>query len=186
MSLFAGPGRIAIAVVLIVAGVVSFAVFLVASLMNVLGGLERVETPGRRELTLEPGEYTVFWESDSRFQRAAGFGELELSVVAKESGAGVTLAASGLWTTTYSTMDRFGMSIAMFVVTHKESYLVKVAAAPGKTLPRGGIAIRKSVGFLSILKIVVVCVLLLGGGVGGGVLTLLRRPKSSGAAAPGA
>ena len=60
MRLPAGPGRIALAAVLIVAGAVSFVVFLVASLMSVLGGLERVETPGRRELVLEPGDVAVF------------------------------------------------------------------------------------------------------------------------------
>jgi hypothetical protein len=177
------PARITLAVLLILAGVVSFGVFLGTSIVGILGELQRVDTPGRRELLLEPGEYTLFWETDSRFQRAAGLDELDLTVVPKESGAGLNVAASGLWTTHYSTMDRFGLSIATFDVGVKETYVVKVAAASGKALPRGGIAVRKAFGFFAILKIVAGCIVLLGGGVGSGVAVLLRRrpPDARGA-----
>ena len=82
-------------ILLIAAGVITFVIFLVTSLMKVFGGLQRVEVPGARELTLEPGDYTIYWEGDSRFGSVPSFSDLDLSVVSKD-GESRTVSSSGL------------------------------------------------------------------------------------------
>lgn len=169
-----GPVRMTFGVFLIVAGVIGFAIFLVTSLMKVFSGTQRVEVPGARELTLEPGDYTIYWETDSRFSRAPSRSDLDITVVSK-SGGSLTVSSSGLMGSRYSTMDRVGVSVAAFTVDRADLHTVQVAAAAGKTLPKGGIAVGPSIGFLGVLKIVILSILILGSGLGGGLFLLLRK-----------
>ena len=171
-----GPVRMTFGVLLIAAGVISFAIFLVTSLMKVFGGLQRMELPGVRELTLEPGDYTIYAESDSRFSPVPSFSDLDFSVVSKD-GESRTVSRSGLMGSRYSTMDRFGSSVAVFSVEWKDLYSIKVAPAAGKSLPKVGITVGRSIGFLGVLKIVVLCIVILGAGLGSGLTLLLRNPK---------
>ena len=166
-------------ILLIAAGVITFVIFLVTSLMKVFGGLQRMEVPGARELTLEPGDYTIYWEGDSRLGSVPSFSDLDLSVVSKGGGSR-TVSSSGLLAGRYTTMEgRSGASVAVFSVDWRDLYAVKVAPAAGKSLPKGGIAVGRTLGFLGVLKIVVACILLLGGGIGGGVALLIRNSKGS-------
>jgi hypothetical protein len=173
-----GPVRMTLAIVLIAAGVLGFVVFLVTSLMKTFGGMHRVEVPGTREMTLEPGSYTVYWESDSRFTPVPSRSDLDLSIASK--GGSLAVSSSGLMASRYSTMDRVGASVAAFTVEKADLYAVKVAPAAGLVLPKGGVAVGRSIGFLGVLKIVLVCVAILGVGLGGGLTLLLRKPSAPG------
>jgi hypothetical protein len=173
----------ALGILLILAGVTSFVVFLVSSLTRYFKALERVDVPGARELVLEAGNYTVYWETDSRFGSIASRSDLDLSVAPQGGGAGLAVAASGLMSGRYSTMDRFGSSIGSFTVEQDGPYTVSVAALAGRTLPRGRLSLGPSLGFLGTVRIVLVCLALMGAGVGGGVTLLVRkgsRPSSRG------
>ena len=162
-------------ILLIAVGVLTFVIFLVTSLMKVFGGLQRVEVPGARELTLEPGDYTIYWEGDSRFGSVPSFPDLDLSVVSK-GGESRTVSSSGLLASRYTTMEgRSGASVAVFTVERGDLYAVKVATAPGKSLPKGGIAVGRSLGFLGVLKLVLICIAILGAGLGSGLTVLLRK-----------
>jgi hypothetical protein len=174
-----GPVRMTFAVLLIAAGVLGFVVFLVTSLMKVFSGLERAHVPGARELTLEPGDYTIYWETDSRFNPVPSLSDLDLTVASK-TGESRPVSSSGLMKTRMSTMDRVSVSVALFSVERAGSYEVKAAAAAGKTLPKGGIAVGRSIGFLGVLKIVIVCIAILGAGLGGGLTLLLRKTSVPG------
>jgi hypothetical protein len=174
-----GPIRMTFGILLIAVGVISFVVFLVTSLTRVFGGLQRVKVPGVRELALEPGDHTIYWEADSRLGSLPSFSDLDLSVVSK-GGESRTVSPSGVLTGRYTTMEgRVGASIAVFSVDWRDLYAVKVAPAAGRSLPKGGIAVGRSLGFLGVLKIVLTCVVLLGGGIAGGVAVLIRRASSS-------
>jgi hypothetical protein len=171
-----GPARMVLGILLICVGVTGFVLFLVSSLSKIFKGLERIEVPGARELTLERGSYTINWETDSRFGSAASRSDLEITVVAKDIGGSPPVSGSGLMATRYSTLDgKFGASIAGFSVEAGGAYTLTVSAAAGKTLPKGRITVGRSVGFLGVLKIVVVCILIMGAGVGGGVALLVRK-----------
>lgn len=170
------PVRMTLGILLIVAGVSAFVFFLVTSLSKIFKGMERVEVPGARELTLEAGDYTIYWESDSRFAAVASRPDLALAVVSKDGGSGLPVSGAGLLSGRYSTMDnRIGSSIAAFTVEREGSYTVAVAAASGKTLPKGRLTVSRRIGFLGVLKIVLGCILIMGAGVGGGVLLLVRK-----------
>ena len=174
-----GPARMTFGILLIAVGVITFVILLVTSLMKVFGGLQRVEVPGARELTLEPGDYTIYWETDSRLGSVPSFSDLDLSVVSK-GGESRTVSSSGFRAGRYTTMEgRVGASVAVFSVERGDLYAVKVSPAAGKSLPKGGIAVGPSLGFLGVLKIVIACIALLGGGVAGGVAVLIRNSKGS-------
>lgn len=170
--------RMVLGILIIVVGVSGFAFFLVASLSRIFRGLERVEVPGRRELALEPGDYAIYWETDSRFGSAPSRSDLHLAVVPKGGGGGLSVSPSGLLSGRYSTMDRFGVSVASFRVEQKDLHAVTVAAVPGKTLPKGCITVGSRIGFLGVLKIVLVSLAILGAGIGGGVALLIRKSSS--------
>lgn len=174
-----GPVRRILGILLISAGVVGFAAFLVTSLMNVFGGMERVEVPGTRDLVLEPGDYTIYWETDSRFNLVPAYSDLDLAVVSK-GGESRAISSSGPVTSRYSTMDRVGVSIAAFRVEREGPYGVKAAAAAGKTLPKGRIVVSPSIGILGVLRIVLLCILILGSGLGSGLMVLLRKSSVPG------
>jgi hypothetical protein len=174
-----GPVRMTFGVLLIAAGVLGFVVFLVTSLLKVFGGMQRVEAPGTRELVLEPGDYTIYWETDSRFTSVPSFSDLDLAVVSR-SGETRPVSSSGLMTSRYSTMDSVGVSVAAFSVERPGPYGIKAAAAAGKALPKGRIVVSPSMGFLGVLKLVVLCIAILGAGVGSGLTVLLRRSSVPG------
>ena len=172
----AGPLRTTLGILLILWGVVGFTIYLVTGLTKVFGGMERIEVPGTRELNLERGDYTVYWETDSRLSRAPDRADLELAVVSQEGDFRPSVS-SGLVRSQYTTMSRVAVSVAEFTAPQKGPYTITVGARAGKTLPRGGITVSRSMGFLGLIKLVGGCILLLGGGVGGGVALIVRRPK---------
>jgi hypothetical protein len=173
-SRMARPVRTVLAVLIITFGVAGFATFLITSLTEVFDGLQRVSIPGSRELALKPGEYTIYWDTDSRFASVPSRSDLIVTVVSS-GGSNVSVSSPGLMTGRYSTMDgRTGVSIAALTVAEQGPHTVTVAAAAGKTLPRGGLAVGRSLGFLGILKIVLISLVLLGGSIGAGVALLVR------------
>lgn len=171
-----GTARMVLGILLILVGVAGFVFFLVSSLSKVFKGLERVTIPGARELTLEPGDYTIYWETESRFASAASRSDLDISIVSRGGGGSLAVPSSGLVAGRYSTMDgRFGRSVGAFSVEEQGVYVVAVAAVAGKTLPKGVLAVGPKIGFFGVLKIVLGCLLIVGVSVGGGVALLVRK-----------
>lgn len=160
---------------MIVAGGVGFVVFLVSSLMGIFGGIQRIDVPGARDLELEAGAHTVYWEIPSTFFKPAG-GPDGLKVSVSRDGAELPLDGGGLLTTRYSTGSRAGVSIHGFTAPVKGTYAV--AAKLDVDVP-GNLAVSRSLGFFGILKIVLGCLALMGIGVGGGIVVLLRGLKST-------
>lgn len=166
----------ALGIVLIVAGGVGFIVFLVASLLSIFGGLQRVECPGARELQLEAGDHTIYWEIRARVAgRGAGTDDLEVAV--ESSDGPVKVSPAGPFTSRYSTGDRVGVSLFSFSLWRKGRYTVRARPAPGRTLPTGEIAVGRSLGFLGILRVVLTCLAIVAAGVGSGVAILIRASK---------
>jgi len=168
-----------LAIVLIVLGVGGFTVYLVTTLMKFFGGMQRIEVPGRLDVTLERSDYTIYWETDSRFNRAPDRSDLDIAVVSKEGDFRPSVSSSGLVTSRYSTMDRVGVSVAGFSAPQKGDYAITVAAAAGKTLPKGGLALGRSMGVLGVLQLVLLCVAMLAAGVGSGVYLLVTNSKAT-------
>lgn len=162
---------------MIVAGGVGFVAFLVTSLMGIFGGIQRIDVPGARDLELEAGAHTVYWEIPSAFKPMEGPDGLRVSV--RRDGEELPLSGAGLLRTRYSTGSRGGVSIHEFTAPAKGIYVVAATVEVGKTLPAGGVAVSPSLGFSGILKIVLGCLALLGIGVGGGIVLLVRSLKAT-------
>jgi hypothetical protein len=177
MATPAGALRRILGILLIVAGALGFILVLVTSLLKSFGGLERVDVPGSRELRLEPGSYTIYWESDSRFSRLPDRSDLELAVVSKDGASRPPVASSGPVTSRYSTIDRVGVSVAGFTVDRAGDYAVTAASAGGKPLPKGGLALSRSLGPLGVLRIVALCLAVLAAGLGPGLYLLITSLK---------
>lgn len=179
MMIPVGPFRMTLAIVLIVLGVGGFTVYLVTSLMKVFSGMERIDIPGKAELNLEPGDYTIYWETRSRFSRMPSLSDLDITIVSKEGDLVLGVSSSGPLRSHYSTMEVVGESVAAISVRQEGTYKVTVAAAAGKTLPQGGIAVGRALGILGLLRLIVFCLLMLGGGLGPGVYLLVTNSKAS-------
>jgi len=178
-----GQARLAVAVLLIVAGALSGILFLVLSLMSAFGSLAR-GGPDGFDAALQPGGHTVYWETTGlvAFRYSSG-PDADVTVVPREGGAPIPVSDSGPFSSHYSTGDRVGYSIARFSVEQAGTYRISAKAPAGKTLPAGGLSVSKALGFFGILKIVFITLALLGGGVGGGVYLLVKPPASP--SAPG-
>ena len=160
---------------MIVAGGVGFFVFLLASIFGFLGGLQRVDVPGSRDLELKAGEHTVYWEVASRILKPGGRPDALRVAVARDD-ADVPLREVGSMKTTYSSGSRAGVSIYTFDVPSKGTYGIRASGtAPGD----GAVAVGPAVGFLGLLKIVLGCLAIPGIGVGGGVLLIARSRQTT-------
>ena len=160
---------------MIVAGGVCFLVFLLTSIFGFLGAIQRVDVPGFRDLELEAGEHTVYWEVTSRFFKPGGRPDA-LRVSITRDGAERPLREVGPTKTTYSSGSRAGVSIYSFDVPSKGTYAVRASGtAPGD----GVVSVGPAVGLAGILKIVLGCLAMPGIGVAGGVFLIVRSPKAS-------
>jgi hypothetical protein len=145
--------------------------YMVYSLVSAFSTLERFDAPGSRDATLEPGDYTVYWETPGAFVGKQSRGsEVQVRVAAQDGQGDPAVNSSGLWVSRYSTGSRVGVSVADFRIERRGVYTVSA----GKTLPGGGIAITRGLGFFGVFRLVLTTLALVGGGVGGGLVILLR------------
>ena len=114
-------------ILVILAGVVLFVVFLIQSLAGLGDSLTQVVVPGKKEIQLsETGHYTVFHEYKSSvdgrlFVSSANISNLQCSLVSKQTGEQVQLTPSST-NATYSLGSRAGYSILEFDISNPGTY----------------------------------------------------------------
>jgi len=122
-----GRGYYGLAVLILVAGFVLFGVTLWKGLSGMESKLQQVVAPGKTEITLaEPGDYTIFYESQSVLgSRVYSTGEdvsgLECILVSKNDNSPVELSRTSA-NTTYSFGGRSGKSIFDFHIDQPGVY----------------------------------------------------------------
>lgn len=172
-------GRLVAGIGLILLGVAVSVPMIVAGAMRAFDSLLRLPAPGSRELQLEPGRYTVFWETRG-WGGSPKAADVDVRVAAKGQGPAVAVDKGGLATSRYSTMDGVrGVSIAAFTIDGGGVYVVS-ARASGAT---GGIAITREFGLAGVFRIIVIPLLLLFGCAIPGIMVLVRSspaPASAG------
>ena len=175
--------RLAAGIGLILAGVITGATLIILGVTGAFASLLRFPAPGAGDVHLDPGSYTVFWETPGMFVREGTKGaDVDFRVVSKAGGRPVGVNTGGLWTSHYSTLDgRVGVSIADFFIDAAGDYTVTAKASKGKALGSGGIALTRDLGFLGLVRIIAVPLLILFAGVGAGVFILVKSPKPSAA-----
>ena len=170
--------RKTIGILLIVAGATSGFGYLMVALLSAFSTLERFDAPGGHEATLEPGDYTVYWETPGIFVANRSRGpDVQVGIAARDGQGNPMVNGAGLWVSHYSTGSRIGVSVADFRIERQGVYDVSALAVPGKTLPAGGIAISRSLGVIGIFRLVLTTLATVGGGVGAGLLLLLLLKK---------
>ncbi len=156
-----------LAVLIIIVGFVAFAGYLFSAVSSIESGMMQMAAPGNAELDLkEPGEYTIFYESQSYFNgsvynTAGQIPGLQISVSEKASGQ--TLATYTATGTTYSMGSRTGQSITAFNVERPGIYWINTTypKAPG---PEVVLAVGR--GFVEgIFYLVIVAMLILFGSI---------------------
>jgi len=173
-----------LAVLVIIIGFVAFAGYLFSGITSMESGLVQMTAPGNAELDLkDPGEYTIFYESQSYFNgsiynTAGHIPGLKISVSEKASGQ--TMATYTATGTTYSMGSRSGQSIAAFIVERPGIYWINTSypKAPG---PEVVLAVGKGV-VENIFYLVIMSMLLLFGSIAiAAVITFVtysRRKKA--------
>ena len=173
-----------LAVLVIIVGFVAFAGYLFSGISSMGSGLVQMAAPGNAELDLkEPGEYTIFYESQSYFNgsvynTAGQIPALKISVSEKASGE--TLATYTDTSTTYSIGSRSGRSITAFKVERPGTYWINSSypRAPG---PEVVLAVGRGVVEGIMFLAIVAMLLLFGSIVIAAVITLVtytRRKKA--------
>ena len=173
-----------LAVLIIIIGFVAFAGSIFTGVSSVERGLMQIAAPGNAEMDLkEPGEYTIYYESQSYFNGSVydtggQIPGLQISVSEKASGQALTTNPdSG---TTYSIGSRSGRSITAFRVERPGLYWINTSypKAPG---PEVVLAVGKGV-VESIMFLAIEAMLLLFGTIAiAAVITIVtytRRKKA--------
>jgi hypothetical protein len=173
-----------LAVLIIILGFVAFAEYLFTGVSSTESGLMQLAAPGNAELNLkEPGEYTIFYESQSYFNGSVydTGGQIPgLKIGVSEKASGETLATYTATGTTYSMGGRSGQSITAFKVEKPGLYWINTSypKVPG---PKVILAVGK--GFVEgIFHLITMAMLLLFGSIAiAAVITFVtytRRKKA--------
>jgi hypothetical protein len=123
------PGRkwYAVAVLVLIAGTVLFAVFLSARLSKLGDDIVRVTVPGQAELTLEPGSYTIFHERGGMTDGAGGDvitadDVTGLRITVQKPGTGTTAPLAAHGGSRYIFDGHSGQSLFTFMITEPGTY----------------------------------------------------------------
>jgi hypothetical protein len=173
-----------LAVLIIIVGFVAFAGYLFSGVSSTGSGMMQMTAPGNAEMDLkEPGEYTIYYESQSYFNgsvynTAGRIPGLQFSVSEKASGQ--TIATRTATGTTYSMGSRFGQSITAFTVERPGIYWINTTY-PKEPGPEVVLAVGK--GFVEgiFYLVIVALVILFGSIVIAAVITIVtytRRRKA--------
>ena len=120
-----------LAVLIIIIGFLAFAGFIFSGISSIESGLMQMTAPGNAELDLkEPGEYTIFYESQSYFNGSV-YNTAEqipaLQIRVSEKASGQTLATYPATGSTYSMGSRTGRSIMAFKVERPGVYWINTS-----------------------------------------------------------
>ncbi|MBL0968176.1 MAG: hypothetical protein IBJ02_03555 [Brevundimonas sp.] len=151
-----GPGRIfyLVAVVPLVVGLATMGVILARTLPNLNSGLQQIVVPGERELTLEPGQHTVFLETrsvvDGRSYVVDDVPGLQVEV--RDAAGTVVPVHEPVGYATYSLGARTGHAIQNFEVETAGTYRIR-AGYPDEAGPATVIAVGQ--GFVGTLLVAI-------------------------------
>ena len=157
-----------LAVLIIILGFVAFAGYLFAGISSTESGLMQLMAPGSAELNLkEPGEYTVFYESQSYFNgsiyNTGGQMPGGLKIIVSEKASGETLTTDTATGTTYSMGGRSGQSITAFKVERPGIYWINTSYPK---VPGPEVVLAVGIGFVEgIFHLITVAMLLLFGSI---------------------
>lgn len=144
------PGRkwYAVAVLVFLAGMTVFALFLFARLSKLGDDFVRVTTPGQAELSLDPGAYTIFHEQGGMTDGTGGgvitagdITGLRISVQNPGTGTAVPLMASA--GSRYTLDGRSGQSLFTFTLTEPGTYRLVARYDDGRPGPQAVLAIAR-------------------------------------------
>jgi hypothetical protein len=144
------PGRrwYAVPVLVFLAGMTVFAVFLFARVSKLGDDFVRVTTPGQAELSLDPGGYTIFHEQGGMTDgtgagviTAGDIAGLRISVQNPETGTAVPLTASA--GSRYTFDGRSGQSLFTFTLTEPGTYRLVARYDDGRPGPQAVLAITR-------------------------------------------
>ncbi len=174
-----------LAVLIIILGFVAFAEYLFAGVSSTESGLMQLTAPGSAELNLKvPGEYTIFYESQSYFNgsvyNTGGQMPGGLKIIVSEKASGETLATYTATGTTYSMGGRSGQSITAFKVERPGIYWINTSYPK---VPGPEVVLAVGIGFVEgIFHLITVAMLLLFGSIAiAAVITFVtytRRKKA--------
>ncbi|HZE95685.1 MAG TPA: hypothetical protein VE981_01540 [Planctomycetota bacterium] len=176
--------RIALGVLLILAGTGAFITVLVTGINRTFSHLERMEVPGSRVLALDPGDYTVYWEVDTWSFLKRRPPTVDVKIVSKDGATSLDVQNQGLLKTRYSFGGKSGAATASFSATKRDDYNVVVHAPAGQTLPAGRVAIGPAMTFLHLLTLILSCMAILVAGLLPGILLIIKAVKGSGTGRP--
>jgi hypothetical protein len=140
----APPGRIwyIVAIVVFFAGMAAMAAFLLTRLMSMDSGLTRFVVPGEHTLTLQPGNYTIFHETqsviDGKIYASSSLGGLTVAVTGP-GGASVPLTAAG--SGHYNFGGHTGFAVFDFTAASPGDYVVTGVYADGAAGPETVLAV---------------------------------------------
>lgn len=147
------PGRIwyLLAVIVFLAGMAAFTIFLVTQIGRLGDNLVRVTVPGEHEMTLAAGDYTIFHEeggtSDGRILSSGGISGMRVSVQRPGGGALIPLTPNS--SSRYALRGRSGQSVFSFTIAEGGLYRLTAAYDDGRTSPPALLAVGR--GFMADL-----------------------------------
>ncbi|NYT02392.1 MAG: hypothetical protein GKC10_06530 [Methanosarcinales archaeon] len=173
--------RYLLALAVLLAGPLLFAVLLFSGIQDLTSGLVQVQAPGSANLSLsEAGLYTIFYEqqgvADGRDrQEEEEIPDLEIMLTSSSTGLQIPVyPASG--TTSYSLGGRFGRSMMEFMIYQPGDYLLQSSRRDGQSGPRVILAVGQGMGG-DIMRLVLEGLLLF---VGSAVLAIVIIVKAHG------
>lgn len=158
------------------AGAGFFVYSILHGVMHVTDSLTQLVVPGKAELSLQQGQYTVFLEEQSIvngevFSTTQSVDGLVCRISSVPSGAAVPIGQASS-NVTYSVNGRSGHSVLEFSIQQDGKYGFACDYGESPMGPRVVVAVGSGVGE-AIFRIVAVALLSAFGGVGAGVIPIL-------------
>lgn len=133
------PGRwnYGLAVILFIAGIVLFVLFLYGGLNGFSEAITQIVVPGETRIALKKtGKYTVFYEYRSLvgnkvYNTGQNVSSLKCSLISEETGSEITLSPSFM-NSRYSIGSRSGYAMLDFIIQEPGNYLFSARYPEGK------------------------------------------------------
>jgi len=154
------------AVLAVLAGFAGGALLGYSKLETFTRGMQRIVVPGEAVLTLEPGHYTIFHESESmidgRIYSGTDVSGLEVSVGPVRGGRALALKPPGM-TSSYEIGGRAGRSVLAFDVAQPGAYRLVAGYPQGEAKSKAVLAVgQETAGGILSLVLSVIGIIFLG------------------------
>lgn len=152
------PGRLwyVVAILAALAGLAGAGYRVYSNLDGLTAGMVQVVVPGEAELSLEPGRYTIFHESEStvdgRIYSGTDVTGLFVRIVPVDGGAPLAIEQPGV-TSNYEIGGRSGRSVLVFDVTAPGKYRLVAGYPEGEEKSEAVLAVGRGLtgGILSLV-----------------------------------